>query len=250
MLTCAEPALHPADKRDGEGIDAARDAGDVHQVAGEDEEGHGEQREALDAGDHALGHDDVGRDAASRGGRAATRPPSTMATGRPRISRTRKEPMRISMSETDQFQDMVVSCSDRSCVEGVGPLENGIAAAPVLDRAPGPSARTSARRRRRHAVETSSSASMIVVMRSSATIVHVAPEEPGRVGEEDGADDVDTSRTEPRDACRQIVDRGRRPGCAARGARTWQHPRKTTATRQLVAISSVQARACCSARSA
>ncbi len=34
----------------------------VHQVAREDEEGHGEQREAFDPGDHALGDDDVGRD--------------------------------------------------------------------------------------------------------------------------------------------------------------------------------------------
>ena len=58
-----ETALHPADEGDGEGVDAPGDAGDVHQVAGEDEEGDGEEREALDAGDHPLRHDDVGGDA-------------------------------------------------------------------------------------------------------------------------------------------------------------------------------------------
>ena len=49
-----EAALHPADEREREVVDAVGDAGDVHQVAGEDEERHGEQREALDAGDHPL----------------------------------------------------------------------------------------------------------------------------------------------------------------------------------------------------
>ena len=58
-----ETALHPADKRQREGIDAPGDAGDVHEVAGEDEERHREQRKALDASDHALRGNDVGRDA-------------------------------------------------------------------------------------------------------------------------------------------------------------------------------------------
>ena len=54
-----EPPLHPADKRNREAIDAARDTGDVHEVAGENEEGHREQREAFDAGDHPLGQNHV-----------------------------------------------------------------------------------------------------------------------------------------------------------------------------------------------
>ncbi len=56
-----QAAFHPADQRQGEGIDAAGDPGDVHQIAGEDEERHRQQRKALDAGDHALGGDEVGR---------------------------------------------------------------------------------------------------------------------------------------------------------------------------------------------
>ena len=56
-----QTALHPADQRDGEAVDAAGDAGDVHQVAGQDEERHGQQREAFHPGDHALRQDHVGR---------------------------------------------------------------------------------------------------------------------------------------------------------------------------------------------
>ena len=52
----AEPALHPADQRQREVVDAVGDAGVVHQVAGEDEERHREQREAVDAADHPV-HD-------------------------------------------------------------------------------------------------------------------------------------------------------------------------------------------------
>jgi hypothetical protein len=36
------------------------DAGDVHKVAGEDEERHRQQWKAFHAGDHALRNDDVG----------------------------------------------------------------------------------------------------------------------------------------------------------------------------------------------
>ncbi len=53
----AEAALHPADQRQREVVDAVGDAGVVHQVAGEDEERHGEQREAVDAADHPVDDD-------------------------------------------------------------------------------------------------------------------------------------------------------------------------------------------------
>ena len=52
----AEPALQPAHQRQGEVVDAVGDAGVVHQVAGEDEERHRQQREAVDAADHAVDH--------------------------------------------------------------------------------------------------------------------------------------------------------------------------------------------------
>ena len=58
-----QPTLHPADKGDGEGIDAAGDTRRIHQIAGQDKEWHGEEREAFDAGDHALRDDDVGGNA-------------------------------------------------------------------------------------------------------------------------------------------------------------------------------------------
>jgi hypothetical protein len=51
-----EAALEPADQREREVVDAVGDAGVVHQVAGEDEEGHRQQREAVDAADHAVHH--------------------------------------------------------------------------------------------------------------------------------------------------------------------------------------------------
>jgi hypothetical protein len=41
----AEAALHPADQGEREGVDAVRDACRVHQVSGEDEERHRQQRE-------------------------------------------------------------------------------------------------------------------------------------------------------------------------------------------------------------
>jgi hypothetical protein len=59
----AKTALHPAHQRHRKAVDAAGDAGDVHQIAGEDEKRHGEQREALDPGDHALGQRHIRRDA-------------------------------------------------------------------------------------------------------------------------------------------------------------------------------------------
>ena len=52
----AQAAFHPADEPEREVIDAVGDAGRVHQVAGEDEERHGQQREAVDAADHPV-HD-------------------------------------------------------------------------------------------------------------------------------------------------------------------------------------------------
>ena len=62
-IDVAEAAAHPAHQRDREFVDAARHAGDVHEIAGQNEERHGQQRKALDAGDHALRQRHVGRDA-------------------------------------------------------------------------------------------------------------------------------------------------------------------------------------------
>ena len=185
-----EPALHPADERDREAIDAAGDAGDVHEIAGEDEERHGEKREALDAGDHALGHDDVRARCRSPGCRAATRPPSTSATGRPSIIRTRKEPSRISI-ERDRpvFGSGVAIRSERRRTPRAAPAPNSRAASSRST--PGRSARTSARSRRRRSRRSGSSASVIVVIVSSSMMRHEAPDEVRRVGEEGGADEVD-----------------------------------------------------------
>jgi len=58
-----EAAAHPPHQRDREFVDPPRHARDVHEVAGQDKERHGEQRKALDAGDHALRQRHVGRDA-------------------------------------------------------------------------------------------------------------------------------------------------------------------------------------------
>ena len=55
-----EAAAHPARQRHGEVVDAVGDAGRVHQVAGEDEERHGQQREAVDAAGHAVQDHEVG----------------------------------------------------------------------------------------------------------------------------------------------------------------------------------------------
>jgi hypothetical protein len=46
MLTWPSPPFHPADERQREVVDAVRDAGVVHQIAGEDEERHREQTES------------------------------------------------------------------------------------------------------------------------------------------------------------------------------------------------------------
>ena len=62
-IDVAEAAAHPAHKCYREFVDAPRHARDVHEVAGQNEERHGEQRKALDAGDHALRQRHVGRDA-------------------------------------------------------------------------------------------------------------------------------------------------------------------------------------------
>ena len=52
----AEPAVHPPDRRARETEDACRDAGGVHQVSGENEERHGDQREGVDAVHHVVEH--------------------------------------------------------------------------------------------------------------------------------------------------------------------------------------------------
>ena len=62
MLTWPSPPSHPADQRHREAVDPSSDPGDVHEVAGENEERHGKQGETLHAGDHALGENHVGRD--------------------------------------------------------------------------------------------------------------------------------------------------------------------------------------------
>ncbi|KAG1246121.1 hypothetical protein G6F65_020854 [Rhizopus arrhizus] len=49
-----QTAAHPAHQRHGEVVDAAGDAGDVHQVAGQDKKRHRQQWERLHARDHAL----------------------------------------------------------------------------------------------------------------------------------------------------------------------------------------------------
>ena len=57
-----ETTLHPADERDGEGIDTSRHAGRVHEITGKDEKWHGQQREAFHTRDQALRRYDIGRD--------------------------------------------------------------------------------------------------------------------------------------------------------------------------------------------
>ena len=52
-----QATTHPADESAGESEDAVGEPSGIHQVAGEDEEGHGQQREAVDAVDHAGGND-------------------------------------------------------------------------------------------------------------------------------------------------------------------------------------------------
>ena len=54
-----EPAARPAGKCDREIIDAVGDAGRIHQIAGQDEERHRQQREGVDAARHAVQDDEV-----------------------------------------------------------------------------------------------------------------------------------------------------------------------------------------------
>ena len=61
----AETALQPTDQCEREIVDAVGDAGVVHQIAGENEERHGEERKAVDAADHAM-HDDERRHVAGQ----------------------------------------------------------------------------------------------------------------------------------------------------------------------------------------
>jgi hypothetical protein len=55
----AEAALHPAHRRDCEVVDAVGNPGRVHQVAGQDEERHGEQGKRIDAAGHPVEHHEV-----------------------------------------------------------------------------------------------------------------------------------------------------------------------------------------------
>ena len=52
----AQAALEPAHQRQRVVVNAVGDAGVVHQVAGQNEEGHGQQRKAVNAADHAVNH--------------------------------------------------------------------------------------------------------------------------------------------------------------------------------------------------
>ena len=51
-----ETALEPAHQGQRIVVDAVGDARVVHQVARQNEEGHGQQRKAVDARDHAVDH--------------------------------------------------------------------------------------------------------------------------------------------------------------------------------------------------
>ncbi|OMP13249.1 hypothetical protein COLO4_02012 [Corchorus olitorius] len=53
----AETAANMADQRNRKVDDAARQTAGIHQFTGQDEEGNGEQREGIGAGDHVLGDD-------------------------------------------------------------------------------------------------------------------------------------------------------------------------------------------------
>jgi hypothetical protein len=53
-------AAHPAAGRDRKIVDAVGDACGVHQVAGEDEERHREQRKAVEPARHAMQDHEIG----------------------------------------------------------------------------------------------------------------------------------------------------------------------------------------------
>jgi len=55
----AEPAGEVPDERAREAVDALGHAAGVHGDAGEDEAGHGEQREGIDAAEHAMQHGEI-----------------------------------------------------------------------------------------------------------------------------------------------------------------------------------------------
>ncbi|SPT39496.1 Uncharacterised protein [Achromobacter denitrificans] len=61
-----QAAAHPAHQRHREVVDAAGDAGDVHQVARQDEKRHGQKRKRFNARDHALRHHHVGHAAGNQ----------------------------------------------------------------------------------------------------------------------------------------------------------------------------------------
>src|SRR5687767_6897330 len=118
-----------------------------------------------------------------------------MATGRPRIMKSRKEPSRISMARP----------SDRSGVEVVGPLQDRVALAPVLDR--------DLDRAQEHEDEAGKDGTVDQVLgqidRGHGLALdqgHEAPDEPSCVGEEQGPDDVDGGRQYPCQAGWQIAE--------------------------------------------
>jgi hypothetical protein len=54
-----QAAAGPARNRHREVVDAVGDPGGIHQVAGQDEKGHGQQREAVHAARHAVQNHEV-----------------------------------------------------------------------------------------------------------------------------------------------------------------------------------------------
>ena len=124
----AEAALHPADERNREAVDATGHAGDVHQIAGQDEERHRQQRKALDAGDHALRQRDVGRDAGDEDVEQRRASPSTARPAGRASSVARKTPISSSMA------------SRLRAVEGAGALEDRNSRGASSRSRPGPSA--------------------------------------------------------------------------------------------------------------
>ena len=55
-INMTQAAFHPADEGQGVVVNAVGNAGVVHQVASQDEKRYGQQREAVNARDHAVNH--------------------------------------------------------------------------------------------------------------------------------------------------------------------------------------------------
>ncbi len=184
----AEPALHPADEGHGEAIDAPGDAGNIHQVTGEDEERDGEQRKALDAGDHAVGKHHVRRDAGDENVE----------------ERCRRHGEGDGQSEQHQHDERAEKNQHHGTVEfeRLRPLEHRIATPPVLYR--------DLYRADEHQQEAQEHRDVDRILgkvdRHHALIEDdrgKAPDQIRRVGEKGGAHHVDSGREHPRRPRRQ-----------------------------------------------